>query len=219
DEQKPAEPGVLYQNFTVRADVAGSVEAVCGSILELGNHEVQPKILRSAAGQISENDVDHAAASNSIIVNFNVPILAHIKQRAKDAKVRILDHNVIYHVVDDVRAALSAILPAIVTTRVIGEADILQVFAINVKKRVSKNIAGCRVRNGSIKKSSLVRVIRKGRVVFQGKIDTLKQVKKDVMEMTKGTECGIGLEGFQDFEVDDQIQTYEEVREERSLLD
>ncbi|KAK8922434.1 Translation initiation factor IF-2 [Metarhizium anisopliae] len=217
DAHAASEPGILYQNFTVRADVVGSVEAVCGSVLELGNNEVRPKILRSAAGQISEYDIDHAAASKSVIVNFNVPILPHIKQRAEEAKVRILDHNVIYHVVDDAKAVLSELLPIIITYRVSGEADILQVFPINLKKRVFKNIAGCRVRNGSIKKSSLVKVLRKGKVIFDGNIDTLKHVKKDVMEMGKGTECGIGLEGFEDFEVDDQIQTYEEVRERRIL--
>lgn len=165
----PSEPGILYQNFTVKADVVGSVEAVCGSILELGNNEVRPKILRSAAGQISEYDIDHAAASNSVIVNFNVSILPHIKQRAEEAKVKILDHNVIYHVVDDAKAALSELLPMKVTHRVTGEADILQVFPINIKKRVFKNIAGCRVRNGSVKKSSMVKVLRKGKVVFDGK--------------------------------------------------
>ncbi|EFY99602.2 translation initiation factor IF-2 and translation elongation factor Tu domain protein [Metarhizium robertsii] len=217
DAHAASEPGILYQNFTVRADVVGSVEAVCGSVLELGNNEVRPKILRSAAGQISEYDIDHAAASKSVIVNFNVPILPHIKQRAEEAKVRILDHNVIYHVVDDAKAVLSELLPINITYRVSGEADILQVFPINLKKRVFKNIAGCRVRNGSIKKSSLVKVLRKGKVIFDGNIDTLKHVKKDVMEMGKGTECGIGLEGFEDFEVDDQIQTYEEVRERRIL--
>lgn len=165
-----AEPGILYQNFTVKADVVGSVEAVCGSILELGNHEVQPKILRSSAGQISEYDIDHAAASNSVIVNFNVPILPHIKQRAEEAKVKILDHSVIYHVVDDAKATLSGLLPMSVTYRVSGEADILQVFPINVKKRDFKNIAGCRVRNGAIKRSSRVKVLRKGQVIFDGEL-------------------------------------------------
>ncbi|XP_044715523.1 elongation factor tu GTP binding domain-containing protein [Hirsutella rhossiliensis] len=222
-EEAPAEStiaeqsGVLQQNFCVKADVVGSVEAVCSSILELGNHEAQATILRSSAGQISEYDVDHAAASNSILVNFNMPVLPHIKQRAEAAKVRILDHSVIYHVVDDVKAALSALLPEAVSTRVVGEADILQVFSINTKKRTFKNIAGCKVRNGAIKRSSRIKVLRKGRVIYDGHIDTLKHVKKDVMEMGKGTECGIGLEGFQDFAVDDQIQTYEEIKEKRSL--
>ncbi|EQK98009.1 Translation initiation factor aIF-2, bacterial-like protein [Ophiocordyceps sinensis CO18] len=209
--------GVQLQNFCVKADVVGSVEAVCSSILELGNNEARATILRSSAGQISEYDVDHAAASNSILVNFNMAVLPHIKQRAEAAKVRILDHSIIYHVVDEAKAVLSALLPDTILTRVIGEADILQVFSINTKKRTFKNIAGCKVRNGAIKRSSRIRVLRKGKVIFDGHIDTLKHVKKDVMEMGKGTECGIGLEGFEDFAVDDQIQTYEETKEARSL--
>lgn len=163
-----AEPGILTQNFVVKADVAGSVEAVCGSILEQGNHEVCAKVLRSSAGQITEYDVDHAAVSNSIIVNFNCTVQPHIKHRAEEAKVKILDHTVIYHVVDDIRSALSDLLPMAVTQRVSGEADILQVFPINLKKRVYRNIAGCRVRNGTVKKGSMVKVLRKAKVIFEG---------------------------------------------------
>ncbi|KJZ72418.1 hypothetical protein HIM_08221 [Hirsutella minnesotensis 3608] len=211
------EPKMLQQNFVVKADVVGSAEAVCAAIQELGNNEVCSKILRSSAGQISEYDVDHAATSNSIIVNFNSPVLPHIRQRAEAAKVRIMDHSVIYHVVDDAKSALSALLPDNVSHRVLGEADVLQIFPINIKKRMYKNIAGCRIRNGAIKKVSRVKVMRKGEVIFEGKIDTFKHVKKDVAEMGKGSECGIGLEGFEDLQVDDQIQTYEEIREKRML--
>ncbi|KLO99609.1 related to translation initiation factor IF-2, mitochondrial [Fusarium fujikuroi] len=218
-EAEPAktEPGIIYQNFIVKADVAGSVEAVCGTVQELGNNEVQSKLLRSGVGAISEYDVDHAAASKSIIVNFNMPILPHIRQRAEEAGVRIIDHSVIYHVVDDVKSALSDLLPHTITNKVLGEADVLQVFGINVRKRVQKNIAGCKIRNGTIKRTSMVRVIRGGEVVYDGKIDTLKHVKKDVMEMGKGTECGIGLEDFQELQIDDQIQTYEVIKERRTL--
>ncbi|CAF3466702.1 unnamed protein product [Fusarium graminearum] len=216
-EPVAAEPGIIFQNFIVKADVAGSVEAVCGTVQELGSNEVQSKLLRSGVGAISEYDVDHAAASKSIIVNFNIPILPHIRQRADEAGVRIIDHSVIYHVVDDVKEALSDLLPYKITHKVLGEADVLQLFSINVRKRVSKSIAGCKIRNGAIKRTSTVKVIRRGEVVFDGKIDTLKHVKKDVMEMGKGSECGIGLEGFEDFEIDDQIQTYEEIKEKRTL--
>jgi translation initiation factor IF-2 len=171
-EAEPAktEPGILYQNFIVKADVAGSVEAVCGTVQELGNNEVQSKLLRSGVGAISEYDVDHAAASKSIIVNFNMPILPHIRQRAEEAGVRIIDHSVIYHVVDDVKSALSDLLPHNITHKVLGEADVLQVFAINVRKRLQKNIAGCKIRNGTIKRTSMVRVIRGGEVVYDGKL-------------------------------------------------
>ncbi|KAM0231032.1 hypothetical protein ACHAPO_008861 [Fusarium lateritium] len=216
-EPAKAEPGITFQNFIVKADVAGSVEAVCGTVQELGNNEVQSKLLRSGVGAISEYDVDHAAASKSIIVNFNIPILPHIRQRADEAGVRIIDHSVIYHVVDDVKSALSDLLPYNITHKVLGEADVLQLFSINIRKRLSKNIAGCKIRNGAIKRTSTVKVIRRGEVIFDGKIDTLKHVKKDVMEMGKGTECGIGLEGFEEFEIDDQVQTYEEIKERRSL--
>ena len=163
-------PGIIYQNYTIKADVAGSVEAVCSTIMEQGNNEVQSRILRSAAGQISESDVDHAAVSKSIIINFNLPIQPHIKALAQNAGVKILDHSVIYHVVDDVKASLSELLPVTVTHRVLGEADVLQIFPINVKKRVYKNIAGCRIRNGAIKKTSRVKVLRRGKVIFDGKL-------------------------------------------------
>jgi translation initiation factor IF-2 len=232
-----AAPTTIYQNFTVKADVVGSMEAICGSITEIGNHEVQAKILRSSVGQISEYDIDHAAASNSIIVNFNSPIQPHIKQLAEAAKVKIFDHTVIYHVVDDVKSALSDLLPMNVSQRVVGEAQILQIFSINIKKKQFKNIAGCRVRNGTVRRTSQVRVLRRGKVIFEGKhptdkipslssftnnittgkVDTLKHLKKDIQETGKGSECGIGLEGFEDFEVDDEIQAVEEVKEKRTL--
>ena len=168
DVAAAAGPSMLTQSFIVKADVAGSVEAVVGSILEQGNHEVRSKVLRSSAGQVTEYDVDLAAASGSFIVNFNTPVPPHIKQRADEAKVRILDHTVIYHVIDDVRAALGDLLPALTTQRVQGEADILQVFPINVTRRVIRNIAGCRVRNGTLKKGTKVKVLRKGQMVYDG---------------------------------------------------
>lgn len=215
--EESEEGGIKFQNFTVKCDVAGSVEAVCATVQELGNAEVGTKILRSSAGQITEYDIDHAAISNCIIINFNSPIPPQVKRRAEDAGVKILDHTVIYHVVDDVKAALSELLPFNITQRVLGEADILQTFAINLRKREYKTIAGCKVRNGSIKRSSRIRVLRKGEIIYDGKIDTLKHVKKDVLEMGKGTECGIGLEDFQDLQVDDQLQTYEEHKERRYM--
>ncbi|KAF4980936.1 hypothetical protein FZEAL_3155 [Fusarium zealandicum] len=216
-EPVKAEPGIVYQNFIIKADVAGSVEAVCGTVQEIGSNEVQSKILRSDVGLISEYDVDHAAASNSIIINFNNSVLPHIRQRADEASVRIIDHSVIYHVADEVKSALSDLLPFKISHKVLGEADVLQIFAINVKKRVQKNIAGCKVRNGAIKRTSRVKVLRGGEVVYDGKIDTLKHVKKDVMEMGKGTDCGIGFDDFQDLQIDDQIQTYDEIKEKRTL--
>lgn len=239
DAKADGQTTMLNQNFVIKADVAGSVEALVSTVLEQGNNEVQGKVLRSGAGQVTESDVDLAATSGSIIINFNSAILPHVKDQAADAKVRIIDQSVIYHVVDDVRAALSDLLPPLVTHRVIGEAEILQTFDIQLKGKRTRKIAGCRVRNGSIKKGAHVKILRFGSVLhdglspclplymndkssltvrhLSGKIDTLKQVKKDVNEMGKGTECGIGFEGFEDLLMSDQIQTYEVVKEKRTL--
>ncbi|KAI1338172.1 hypothetical protein F5Y15DRAFT_417225 [Xylariaceae sp. FL0016] len=211
------ENGTKMINFVVKGDVHGSVEAVCASILEIGSHEVRPRILRSAAGPITESDVDHAATSKSVIINFSMSIGGGVRRKAEKEGVKILDHNVIYHLVDDVRANLSSHLTPEISTRVLGEAEILQIFPINTHGRVFKNIAGCRVRNGVVTKGALYRVLRKGDQVFDGKLETLKHIKKDVLEMRKGTECGMGFEDFQDLEVGDQIQAYEEVQTARSL--
>ncbi|KAF3066423.1 Translation initiation factor IF-2, mitochondrial [Daldinia childiae] len=204
-------------NFVVKGDLHGSVEAVCAAIQELGNHEVQPRILRSGTGPIREFDVEHAAASSSVIVNFATTTPGYIEQMAEEKGVKIMDHTVIYHLVDDVKATLSKYLEPEITSRVLGEAEVLQVFPINIKGRTYKNIAGCRVRNGQVARNNLFRIIRGGKKIYGGKLETLKHLKKDVAEVRRGTECGIGFDEFQDFQVGDQIQAYEEVRTERSL--
>ncbi|RYP78984.1 hypothetical protein DL770_006779 [Monosporascus sp. CRB-9-2] len=204
-------------NFIVKGDVHGSVEAVCAAVQEVGSHEVQPRVLRSGTGSITEFDVEHAAMSSSVIINFAAPISGHIRRLAEDQGVRILDHNVIYHLVDDVKNILSNYLAPEISSKVLGEAEVLQIFPINLKGRQYKNIAGCRVRNGVVSRSDLYRVFRAGKKIFDGKLETLKHVKKDVTEMRKGTECGMGFEEFQDLEVGDLIQAYEEIRTERKL--
>ncbi|KAI2779354.1 initiation factor 2 [Daldinia loculata] len=204
-------------NFVVKGDLHGSVEAVCAAIQELGNHEVQPRILRSGTGPIREFDVEHAAASNSVIVNFATTTPGYIEQMAEEKGVKIMDHTVIYHLVDDIKATLSKFLEPEITSRVLGEAEVLQVFPINIKGRTYKNIAGCRVRNGQVARNNLFRIIRGGKKIYDGKLETLKHLKKDVAEVRRGTECGIGFDEFQDFRVGDQIQAYEEVRTERSF--
>ncbi|KAI0118050.1 initiation factor 2 [Hypoxylon sp. NC0597] len=211
------ENGAKMVNFVVKGDLHGSVEAVCAAIQELGNHEVRPRILRSGTGPIHEFDVEHAATSKSIIVNFATTTPGYVRNMAEEQGVQILDHNVIYHLVDDVKAKLSEYLAPEVTSRVLGEAEVLQIFPINIKGRKYKNIAGCRVRNGLISRNSLFRVYRGGEKIYDGKLETLKHLKKDISEVHKGTECGIGFEEFQDFEVGDQIQAYEEVKTKRTL--
>ena len=164
----PDEDGIKRVNFIVKGDVHGSVEAVCAALQEIGSHEVRPRILRSAAGPISEFDVEHAALSNAILVNFSTITPNHVKAMAEEQGVRVLDHTIIYRLVDDVKAQLSEHLAPDVTTRVLGEAEVLQIFPINVRGRVYKNIAGCRVRNGMVTKNAMYRILRSGEKLFDG---------------------------------------------------
>ncbi|TAQ85525.1 hypothetical protein B7494_g6145 [Chlorociboria aeruginascens] len=203
--------------FIVKGDVSGSVEAVQDSILAIGNNEVHPVILRSGVGQISEFDIEHAAAAKGLVVNFNNAVDPHISRLAEISKVKIMDHNIIYRLVDDVKAQLSAHLPPKITYPVLGEAEIAQIFSITIKGRKQKNIAGCKVKNGTISRNAKYRVLRGGEKVFDGLLASLKNVKKDVMEMNKGSECGIGFENWFDFQVGDQVQAYEEKHEKRYL--
>jgi translation initiation factor IF-2 len=165
-DAKPNGPKEVF--FIIKGDVSGSVEAVIDSIAALGNKEVHPHILRSGVGQLSEFDIEHAAAAKGHLINFNTVVEPHISRLAEEAKVNIIDHNIIYRLVDDVKAELSKHLPPLITQRVLGEAEIAQIFSINVKGRQHKNIAGCKVRNGTIAKTAKVRVLRGGEKVFDG---------------------------------------------------
>ncbi|CAG8952557.1 hypothetical protein HYFRA_00009663 [Hymenoscyphus fraxineus] len=228
-EAKAAEEGVYLElpeqkvggakdvYFIVKGDVSGSVEAVLDSIATLGNKEVQPMVLRSGVGQLSEFDIEHAAAAKGHVINFNTDVEPHIARAAEQAKVTIIDHKIIYRLVDDVKAELSKYLPPLVTQRVLGEAEISQVFSITVKGRQVKNVAGCKVRNGTIGKNSKVRVMRNGEKVYDGNILSLKNGKRDVMDMKKGSECGMAFENWYDFVAGDLVQTYEENEEKRYL--
>ncbi|KAK0611605.1 hypothetical protein B0T14DRAFT_530746 [Immersiella caudata] len=218
EEAEEGSSGPKMVNFTVKGDVHGSVEAVCAAVLEIGSNEVRPRVLHSAPGQITESDVEHAAISGSTILNFNNPIPGHIKHMAEESGVKILDHNVIYHLAEAVRDKLSDYLTPILKTRVTGEAEILQVFPINVKGRVYRNVAGCRVRNGAVAKNTKVRVTRDGEQIFEGHISSLKHGKRDMSEIKKGSECGISFsDDWSDFQQGDQIQTIEEFEEKRHL--
>lgn len=159
-------------NFMVKADVMGSVEAVVAAVMEIGSHEVRPQVLRAAPGPVTESDVEHAATTGSAIISFHgaaaaaVPGL--IRRMAKDAGVPLLEHAVIYHLIDEVRERLSARLAPSVSTRVLGEAEVLQVFPINVRGRLFRNVAGCRVRNGLVTRGGRYRVYRGKDKVFEG---------------------------------------------------
>ncbi|KAL4811527.1 hypothetical protein BDV18DRAFT_10758 [Aspergillus unguis] len=204
-------------NFVIKADVDGSAEAVMNSVTAIGNNEVYARVLRSEVGPISESDIELAEAANGHVICFNQPIDAAMSRMAEGLGVNIMDHNIIYKLVDHVKDTLSEKLAPTVTHRVTGEAEIGQIFEISLKGRQKTSIAGCKVRNGIINRAKKVRVIRGQETVYDGSIVSLKNVKKDVTEMRKDTECGIAFDNWTSFAVGDQIQCYEEIFEKRHL--
>lgn len=204
--------------FIIKADVAGSTEAVVNAISAVGNNEVRAKILRSGVGAVSEFDVEHASVAEGHIIAFNTRVDPSIKQKAAQEGVKIVDQSIIYRVTEDVIRMLSEKLPDKIIQSVTGEAEIAQIFSITVSGRKKMQIAGCKVRNGVIKLGSMVRVLRGTETVYDGKLASLKSVKKDVTEMRKDTECGMGFREWEDFQVGDRVQCYEESREKRELV-
>lgn len=235
-EVDQATSGPKPVHFIIKADVDGSVEAVLNSVTSIGNNEVYPNVLRSAVGPVGEFDIEHAAAARGNIITFNTSIDQAMLRMAEQRGVRIMDHNVIYKLMDEVKEILSEQLAPNVTQRVTGEAEISQVFDITIKKRETTAIAGCKVRNGIIQKAKKVRVLRGQEIIYDGEflfslfsriifvnyvllgaMSSLKNVKKDVPEMRKDTECGIGFEGWTEFAPGDHVQCYEDIYEKRYL--
>ncbi|KAL1394123.1 hypothetical protein HDK64DRAFT_285676 [Phyllosticta capitalensis] len=203
--------------LVLKADVSGSEEACHDYIMTVGNNEVCPKIARSGVGPVTEFDVEFASTANGYIVAFNVEIPQHIRRLAGYHGVKFIENNVIYRLVDDIKAVLEERLPPLVTHKVTGEAKILQTFEIGIGGRKKLRIAGCRVENGMVKRTSKVKVLRRNEVIYQGTLSSLKNVKRDVSEMRKDTECGIGFDNWSDFREGDSIQCYEEVFQKRYL--
>lgn len=198
----------------VKADVVGSLEAVKLSLEKLRNDEVKVDIIHSGVGGITQNDVGLASASeNCVILGFNIRPTGEVKELAKERGVNIKTYNIIYNLIDDVKAILSGLMSPIISEVEIGQAQIRQV--INVPK--IGQIAGCMVTEGSIQRGAKIRVIRDGVVKFEGNISSLKRFKDDAKEVAKGFECGVGIEGYNDMQVGDFIESYKEKEEAATL--
>ncbi|KAL4896520.1 hypothetical protein BDV59DRAFT_108268 [Aspergillus ambiguus] len=156
-------------HFIIKADVGGSAEAVLNSVTAIGNNEVFANVLRSGVGPVGEFDIEHAATANGHLISFNMPIDPAMHRMAENRGVKIMDHNIIYKLIDDVKAALSEHLAPTVSQRVTGEAEVGQIFEITLKGREKTSIAGCRVRNGVINRTKKVRVLRGQETIFDGK--------------------------------------------------
>jgi len=198
----------------VKADVQGSLEAIKGSLEKLKNDEVKINIIHSGVGGITESDVSLANADeNAIILGFNVRPTAAIKQKAKQLGVEIKTYSIIYDLIDDVKALLSGLMSPIISEEGIGQAEVRETFVV---AKVG-TIAGCVVTDGVIRRNAKARLIRDGVVIYDTRISSLKRFKDDVKEVSKGYECGMMLENFNDIKVGDVIEAYEE-REERATL-
>ncbi len=188
----------------VKADVQGSLEPITNSLNELNKGDIKINVLYSETGNITENDVMLAAASRAIIVGFNVQADTAARRLAEVEGVSIRQYNIIYRLIEDVEKALKGMLAPEFKEVTIGRAEVLAVF------RISKvgNIAGCRVRDGEIRRNARVRVRRGDQVLYEGEISSLKHEKDDVREVRTGFECGIGLKGFNDLQVGDSIECF-----------
>jgi translation initiation factor IF-2 len=198
----------------IKADTQGSLEAIRGSLEKLKNEEVKVDIIHAGVGAISESDVTLADASdNAIILGFNVRPTGSVKEKAKQLGVTINTYSIIYDLIDDVKALLSGMLSPIIKEEVIGQAEVRETFSV---PKVG-TVAGCMVTDGVIERNAKARVIRDGVVIYDSAISSLKRFKDDVKEVSKGYECGLMIENFNDIKVGDVIEAYKEIEEAASL--
>jgi translation initiation factor IF-2 len=209
--QKEGETRLLP--LIIKADVQGSAEAIQGALAKLGTDEVGVQVLQSGVGGITESDVILAQASGAAIIGFNVRANAQARDRAKRDGVEIRYYNIIYNVVDDVKAALSGMLAPELREKFLGNAEILEVFAIS---KVGK-VAGCRVTEGVVRRGARVRLIRDNVVIHEGELSTLKRFKDDTREVLAGQECGMSFANYQDLQKADVIECFEVETVKRAL--
>ncbi|MFI3317140.1 MAG: translation initiation factor IF-2 [Rikenellaceae bacterium] len=198
-------------NIIVKGDVDGSIEAMSGSLIKLSKETVQVNMIHAAVGQISESDVLLAAASNAIIVGFQVRPSSAARKLAEKEEIEIRLYSIIYDAINDIKDAIEGMLEPIMKEEIVCSIEVLEVF------KVSKvgTIAGGLVREGKINRNTPIRVIRDGIVIYTGKLGSLKRYKDDVKEVTNGMDCGLNIESFNDIKIGDIIEGYEQVEVKR----
>ena len=200
-------------NIIIKGDVDGSVQALSDSLTKLSTAEVQVNILHKAVGAITESDVLLASASDAIIIGFQVRPSSQAKAIAEKESIDIRHYSVIYQAIDEIKAAMEGMLEPTVEEKVTGNIEIKEIFKIS---KVG-TIAGCYVTDGKVTKSSKVRIIREGIVVHSGKLASLKRFKDDVKEVIHGQDCGLNIDNYNDIQVGDIIEAYEEIEIKRKL--
>ncbi|MEA2838758.1 MAG: translation initiation factor [Methylobacteriaceae bacterium] len=197
----------------IKGDVQGSVEAIIASLEKLGTDEVGARVIHAGVGGITESDITLAGASNAAVIGFNVRAHKEAREEAERSGIEIRYYNIIYNLVDDVKAAMSGLLAPTLRETMLGNAQILEVFNIS---KVGK-VAGCRVTDGTVERGANVRLIRDNVVVHEGKLSTLKRFKDEVREVQAGQECGMAFENYQDMRAGDVIECYRVEEIKRTL--
>ena len=200
-------------NVIVKGDVDGSIEALSDSLLKLSTEQIQVNVIHKAVGQISESDVMLAAASNAIIVGFQVRPSVTARKLAEKEGIDIRLYSIIYDAIEEIKAAMEGMLSPEMKEEITGSAEVQEVFKIT---KVG-SVAGCLVREGKLKRSSKVRLIRDGIVVYTGELASLKRFKDDVKEVTLGFECGLNIQNYNDIKVGDMIEGFDQVEVQRTL--
>ena len=200
-------------NVIIKGDFEGSVEALADSLQKLSTNEVQVNVIHKGVGQITESDVLLASASDAIIVGFQVRPSSQARKVAAHEQIDVRIHSVIYDAIEEVKSALEGMLSPKIEEKIIGHAEVRDVFKIS---KVG-SVAGCKVTDGKIRRNAKVRLIREGVVIYNSTIDTLKRYKENTKEVFVGYECGLTISNFNDIKVGDEIECYEEVEVKRTL--
>jgi translation initiation factor IF-2 len=208
-----AQEGELKElNLIIKADVQGSVEAILGSLEQLPQNEVQIRVLLASPGEITETDVDLAAASGAVIIGFNTTLASGSRASADHEGVDVREYDIIYKLLDDIEGAMEGLLEPEEVESSLGQAQVRAVFPVG-----RGAVAGCYVQSGKVVRNRLIRVLRGSNVIYQGVLDSLKRIKEDAREVNAGYECGIGVDKFKDWEEGDIIEAYEMVMKRRIL--
>ncbi|WP_320111498.1 translation initiation factor IF-2 [Draconibacterium orientale] len=200
-------------NLIVKGDVDGSIEALSDSLIKLSTEEIQINIIHKAVGQISESDISLAAASEAIVVGFQVRPSLNARKMAEREQIDIRLYSIIYDAINEIKAAMEGMLSPEIKEEITGTVEVLEVFKIT---KVG-TVAGCIVRDGKVTRNSKVRVIRDGIVIYDGLLGSLKRFKEDVKEVKNGYECGLNIDKFNDIKVGDHVEAYHEVEVAKTL--
>ncbi|MBD2446758.1 translation initiation factor IF-2 [Nostoc sp. FACHB-152] len=208
-----AQEGELKElNLILKADVQGSVEAIIGSLKQIPQNEVQIRMLLASAGEITQTDIDLAAASNAVIIGFNTTYASGARQAADEAGVDVREYNIIYKLLEDIQGALEGLLEPELVEEPLGQCEVRAVFPVG-----KGAVAGCYVQSGKLVRNCKLRVRRGGKVIYEGVLDSLKRIKDDVREVNAGYECGINVDKFHDWVEGDIVEAYQMVTKRRTL--